>query len=168
MRDIARLMEGVYEAFRLGSDGAAKPFAPTWDGGRLVTHCNEAVNLIAMKMGYDKFDRRSATKPWGALDADQMYDVMSNPTSGWRVLPHAQAAQEAANWGNLVVAAYKNDAGHGHVCVVVPGLLEPSSTWGSLAPKVMNIGKDVFMGKKASFAFGKAEMPVYFTLGEGQ
>lgn len=162
MKDISRLMDGVYEAFFLAQDKG--PFHPIRLENGWFTACNEAFNLICMKMGYDRFDRMTSLRTHGALSANQMFDLMSQDYGDWRKIAQAAGAQELANTGALVAAAYKNELGHGHIATVIPGTAEPSSSWGSLAPKLFNVGKDVFIGKKASFAFQKNEMPTYFTL----
>jgi hypothetical protein len=162
VKDIAKLMDGVYEGLTLASDGG--PFHPIRMDDGWLTACNEAFNLICMKMGYDKFDRMTAQRPHGAISANQMFDAMSDPNGDWRTITNALGAQDLANTGALVAASFKNETGHGHIATVIPGTAEPSASWGSPAPKLFNVGKDVFIGKKASFAFQKNEMPIYFTL----
>jgi hypothetical protein len=89
-----------------------------------------------------------------------MCDLMADPKNGWLKVS-GDVAQNHANEGALVVAAQKKE-GHGHVCVVIPGLLKESGSWGKMAPIVMNVGKDVFIGLKASFSFQTE--PDYFLL----
>lgn len=164
MRNIGALMDGVYDAMQLAGDGG--PFHPIRGDDRWYTFCNEAFNLIALRMGYDRFERKTAQRPFGAITANQMFDEMMRVDGDWRRVTSAVGAQDLANLGALVVAAYKNETGHGHVAVVIPGIAQPSASWGSPAPKLFNVGKDVFLGKKASFAFQKDEMPTFFTLKE--
>ena len=160
MRDLSRLMDGSYEAYNNALPGdPRKPFAPINADGFLTTFCNEAVNLICRRVGYLGFDLSTEQEPFKAKLANDMIDIMSiNPTA-WRHLPNSEAAQNLANTGALVIAGQKEDH-HGHVCVVVPGSIEYSGTWKTTAPKVVNIGKDVFIGKKCSFAF--QQPPSYF------
>ena len=165
MKDIGLLMDGVYAAYGLALGNG--PFHPIFGDGGPTTFCNEAVNVVCRRVGYEKFDRSNPSRPYGALLANQMFDAMNDPDGDWRPLPHGQAAQQAANAGNLVIAGYKNSDGHGHVAVVIPGYVERSAAWGDLAPKIMNVGKDVWIGRIASFAFSKAELPTFFTLKDG-
>jgi len=158
MRDLPRLMDGVYEAYNNALPG--KPWAPVIMDGYIVTYCNMALNLICKRVGYLGFDLSTEKEPFKAKLANDMIDIMSiNPTI-WRHIPNSNAAQALANAGALVVACEKNPEGHGHVCVAIPGNIEYSGTWKSVAPRVMNIGKDVFIGKKASWAF--QQPPSYF------
>lgn len=57
-------------------------------------------------------------------------------TLPWRVLDSGEAAQREAVKGNLVIGGLKAD-NHGHVVIVVPGVLAhhkyPRAYWGSLA-----------------------------------
>jgi len=96
---------------------------------------------------------------------NQMFDFLSNPMNGW-ISVSDDVAQSHANNGVLVFAAHKKINSHGHICLIIPGIIEKSGAWGKSVPKACNIGKDVFIGKKVSFAFTKEEMPTYFALGE--
>jgi hypothetical protein len=116
------------------------------------TFCNCFINYVCTQLGYDKFR---------GLAANDMYDQMADPRNGWLKIS-GEVAQDHANAGSLVIAAKKAD-GHGHVCLVIPGNIEQSGSWGKLAPIVINVGKDVFAGKKCSWAF--SEEPDYFVLG---
>ncbi len=162
MKDIAKIMDGVYEAYSLALEDG--PFHPIRGDDGWITFCNEAFNLICNRVGYDGFDRSSPIRPFGALSANQMFDAMTKNFGEWRVVTSALGAQDLVNTGALVCAAFKNETGHGHIATVIPGTAEPSASWGSPAPKLFNVGKDIFIGKKASFAFQKNEMPTYFTL----
>jgi hypothetical protein len=92
-----------------------------------------------------------------------MIDIMANLEGKWLSISGANA-QYHANQGALVIAGLKNNDGHGHVCIVRPGIIQHSNTWQAEAPRVMNVGKTVFIDKKASFAF--KEIPQYFVLKE--
>jgi hypothetical protein len=121
-------------------------FAPNGD----LTFCNEAVAYIADRMGYVAFH---------GLLANAMYDLMDT-NSDWLKIDSG-VAQYHANNGSLVVAAMKNNDGHGHVAVVRPGTLTQSNRWkSSQVPRVVNIGKDVFIDKGVNYAF--QEMPDFF------
>lgn len=148
MNNIPKLIDAVCQAFMMGLPG--EKWAPSSDG---ETHCNEAVNYVASAMGYDKFA--------GSL-ANTIFTQLQ--TSGeWQDVT-ADAAQFHANSGALVIAAWKNPIGRGHVCIVIPGMAEKSNSWNDIAPKVMNIGETNFIGKKASFAFSADRKPQFFAL----
>lgn len=153
---IQRLMDAIYGAYNEALTGTWKP-SRNLDGS-WTTHCNQAVNFISKKMGYLLFEQPSL------LFANEMVRTMKDPNGGWLQMGNPEVAQAKANEGALVIAGHAVPGAHGHVCVVIPGLLELSTTWGKLVPKVMNVGKDVFIGKKASWAFKKDEEPDYWGL----
>jgi len=145
MKNLAVLMDAICEAY----DQAwleNKPFAPK-DG---LTHCNEAVQYVAKKFGYERFAGKMA---------NEIVDIVNNDKNWSKVSP--QEAAQCAGEGCLVIAAQKGSP-HGHVCVVRPGTLEGSEKWQQKAPKVLNIGKDCFISKGANYAF--RERPEYFSL----
>lgn len=145
MKNLAVLVDAICEAYdQVWLDD--KPFAPK-DG---VTHCNEAVQYVAKKFGYERFT--------GKL-ANEMIDIINNDKNWVKVAP--QEAAERACEGRLVLAAQKA-VPHGHVCIVRPGTLETSAKWQQKAPKVLNVGKDCFISKGANFAF--RDKPDYFSL----
>lgn len=116
------------------------------------TFCNLAVNYIAMRMGYGGFQ---------TLMANQITDLISSSLDWIKI--DSEVAQYHANNGGFVIAAWKNPEGHGHVVVVRPGEFASSTKWKSdKVPKVINIGKDVSIGKGANYAF--AEVPNYYVL----
>lgn len=145
MKNLAVLVDAICEAY----DKAwinNKAFAPK-DGS---TYCNLAVQYVAAKFSYVRFQ--------GKL-ANEIVDILNNDKR-WHKVSSNEAAERAAE-GRLVIAARK-DQPHGHVCIVRPGTLEMSGRWKENAPKVMNIGKDCFISKGANFAF--REKPEYFSL----
>jgi len=148
MTNLPLLIDAICEAFMKGVQGGI------WEPSPGVTHCNEAVNFVAYRMGYSGFS---------GLMANDICDKLDK-AEDWK-LTTPVGAQLAANQGSLVVAAWKNPAGHGHVCIVRPGNPVPSPDWGMQAPKIMNIGKVNFLDKPASFAFTKLEMPRFFIWG---
>lgn len=151
--NIPTLMNAAYYGFNRGLPGG--DFAPKVEGGSLVTHCNQFIQYVAKCMGYGAFD---------GMTANEMVEFMRKPENGWIQPADGKTAQEHANKGVLVLAGRANPLGHGHVCLVVPGILEKSGSWGDPVPKCVNIGKDVFFGKKISFAFSAAEKCDYFAL----
>lgn len=119
-----------------------------------VTFCNQAVSYVAERMGYKKFL---------GLQANDIFDLVSKEDDWLKINP--EVAQAHANSGALVIAAWKNPGGHGHVATVRPGEFAASAKWKTdRVPKVLNIGKDVFIGKGANYAF--SETPSYFVLKE--
>lgn len=106
------------------------------------THCNAAVAFIAVKMGCMELTGRLA---------NDMCDYFTARPDTWSPLP-IEKAQELANQGSLVIAARKDDP-HGHVCVCMPGIAKTSGKWNCRAPAVVNIGREVFIGKGLNYAF---------------
>ena len=151
VNNIAKLLSAVYEAYNNTS----------WKPKNGSTFCNEAVSFICKKMGYAKFDKSETAYPTDADLANAMHDKLSDPQGDWLNID-GSVAQYHANQGALVIASQKNTQGHGHVCMVIPGELVQSENYGKTVPVVMNIGKDVFIGKGVSFAFKKE--PSYFVL----
>lgn len=140
MRDLFRLIDAICEAYD----------NPEWrphktESGVLETHCNLATNHVCVKMGYKGFQ----TAEWIML-ANDMVKKMKSDKEWMAVDP--SLAQQYANLGSLVVAGQWK-AGHGHVCVVRPGIAVASAKWNMNAPKVLNMGKDVFISKSMSWAF---------------
>lgn len=147
-------MNLTYAAFNLGlKDGMFEPQLDSF-GNILVTYCNQAMQLICNGMGYDRFH---------GLNANEMTKFMSDPANGWISVDDA-VAQSHANNGVIVIAARQFPGAHGHVCIIVPGILEKSLSWGRAVPKCMNVGKDVFFGKRLSLAFRASEQPTLFAL----
>lgn len=146
---IPELIDAIAQAFMQGLPGG--PWVPQPG----VTFCNQAVNYVCVSLGYKKLVGLLANQIFGALQTN----------GDWQDVT-ADAAQYAANQGGLVIAAWKNPDSqqHGHVCVVMPGVLEESDSWKGPAPKVMNIGETNFIGKKASYAFSAERIPQFFVL----
>jgi hypothetical protein len=156
------------------NDAWCEAFEASLPGGKFAekdgaTHCNEAVNYVAKKMGYSGFDDLRTKFPDDAILANAMFELMVLSPDWMQV--DGTVAQAHANEGALVVAAWKSPAGvHGHVAVIRPGNLTHSTKWGNLPPdppripKVANIGKaeNRFIARGANWAFG--EEPKYFVL----
>jgi hypothetical protein len=158
---VFKLIDAICDAYSMALPG--EKWAPRMIDGVLYTYCNEAVNFICKRMNYTKFDRPLVTSGDEAILANQMFDKMSEPEGDWMAV-FADVAQYHANQGAIVIAGMKNKLGHGHVCIVRPGILQHSGKWQAPAPRVMNVGRDVFIDRKASFAF--REQPSYFVLKE--
>lgn len=171
MKDIGKLVDALCEAYRmtLPPNGTFMPqFIPAMrpeEQGRWATHCNEAFNLICRRMGFDGFDRRDTKDPTDAQLANVIYAALNKPDGHWRQID-AGLAQRMANDGALVAAADSNVGRPGHVCAVMPGVLEHSGTFGEKVPRVLDIGKKVQLCVKASLAFRLEDKPRYFCLKE--
>jgi hypothetical protein len=160
MENISKLMDAVYFAFNNQNwRSTTNPYT-----GVTTTYCNEAVNYICEQMGYKGFKIDNSHNPYDAIMANSMCDIFDGHMDEWE-LCESDAAQMYANGGRLVIAAWKNQSGeHGHVCIVIPGLLEFSDKLKMKVPKIMNVGSSVFIGKKASWAF--SETPKFYALKE--
>jgi predicted transcriptional regulator len=115
-----------------------------------VTYCNQAVQYVAEKMNYTRFNSKLA---------NQIVQLMEEAEE-WREIP-IKEAQINANQGRFVVAGLEENP-HGHVVVVRPGLMGTSGKWGIQVPKVLNVGKENFIAKGLNWAF--REKPKVFVL----
>lgn len=157
IRDRNELIDAILTAY----DNPA--YAPVIQDGTIVTtYCNFAANEIAQKVGcsdlFDSEKKRPRT-------ADEAYDFMvahSDPnkpdTFDWQEIQCAnlqadfrevafQAMQWQANSGHLIFAVQSSramQAGHGHICVIRPGVMKQSGKWGRV-PACMNIGGENFI-----------------------
>lgn len=154
IKNIPLLMNLSYYAFNRGIDGDFKPQFDD-DGTVKTTFCNLAMQYILNGFGYGSMN---------GMNANQMVEFMSDYKNGW-ITNDDQNAQLRANEGVLVIAGRINFSSHGHVCLIIPGILEKSGSYGKAVPKCINVGRDVFIGKKVSYAFSAAEAPTYFALG---
>lgn len=150
-KNLPLLMNLAYVGYNRGLEG---DFRPTIENGVLVTHCNQFINYVLNGMGYGDMTNMSA---------NQMVDFMSKYENGWISPPSEDVIQTHANNGVIVIAGTKGRE-HGHVCLILPGILEKSGTWEKSVPKCVNIGRDVFFGKKLSFAFPANDQPTYFCM----
>ncbi len=159
-KDIVVLLDALQNGFNNAlpdpKTNARGPWQPKiLQGGYVLeTYCNLFTSSIAAAFGYDRFT---------GLNANQMHALISNPANGWIKIDGA-IAQSHANAGSLVIASMNNPDGHGHVCVIAPGKMEFSGSFNKPVPKCVNVGKDVFFGRRISFAF-RIE-PDYFVLGD--
>lgn len=158
-KNLSLLLNLAYVGFNRGlsnPDGSKGDFEPIFnqDGSVQTTFCNQFIQYICNGYGYDLFN---------GMNANQMHEFMNNPQNGW-ISVGEDVAQAHANIGVIVLASRANADGHGHVCLILPGILEKSGSWGKPVPKCANIGRDVFFGKKLSFSFIPSEMPVIFAL----
>ena len=149
---MVKLLSAIYAAYNQATLG--QPWYPKPDG---TTFCNDAFNFICNAVGYTKFNAPDVAHP---VMADPMISFMKT-SNDWMNID-GNVAQQHANEGSLVAATLYNSSGHGHVCTVIPGEMMWAGHLAKNVPVVMNIGKDVFIGKEAGYAF--TEEPLYFVL----
>ena len=152
------LVYGGYNRALPGKHGEYGDFQPIFhdDGTVKTTFCNQFINYVLNGFGYSDMT--------GML-ANEMVAFMSDMKNGW-ISVADEVAQNHANRGVIVIAGHAVQQGHGHVNFILPGILEKSLTWAKAVPKCVNVGKDVFFGKKVSFAFRADEIPEYFCLAQ--
>lgn len=131
---------------------------PAFHPSEGVTHCNEFIQSICVAFGYDNFT---------GLMANDIVNVMRDPSRGW-ISVDSDVAQSHANNGILVVAGWANPDGHGHVALIIPGIVEWSQSYQGNLPKCVSIGSPqaTFFGKKVSFAFVASQSPKFYALAE--
>ncbi|HEX9504287.1 MAG TPA: hypothetical protein VF974_08305 [Patescibacteria group bacterium] len=154
-----KLITAVYQAYNKAGPGQEWHPLLGFDGS-ITTFCNLAVNLVCNAIGYTKFNAGGVDQP---VTANSMFTLMNRETGDWLSIP-GDVAQAHANSGALVLAAQMVAGAHGHVCVIIPSEMMDSAHYQKKVPVVMNVGKDVFIGKPVSYAF-RAE-PTYFVLKE--
>ena len=157
-KNLAQLLNLSYVCYNRAlpmPSGARGDFQPEFnpDGSVQVTYCNMAMQYICNGMGYTEFT---------GMTANEMDAFVSDPHNGW-ISVDDTTAQAHANSGVIVLASKAMNE-HGHVCLILPGILEKSLSYGKAVPKCLNVGKDVFYGKKVSFAFQYQDMPKYWAL----
>lgn len=140
-----------------GDNGAYGDFQPIFnsDGTVKTTFCNQAMQYILNGFGYGAMN---------GMSANEMVQFMSDHANGWISPADDNTAQAHANTGVIVFSGISNPSGHGHVNLILPGILEKSPSWSRPVPKCMNVGKDVFFGKRLSWAYVQNDQPKYFAL----
>lgn len=120
-----------------------------WETGELekepygrpaATHCSAFVAAFSKGLGI--YVLRPPDHSLTLLANAQMrWLALDGPSSGWRRLTDAAAAQRSANQGNLVVAAFENPDGHrpGHIAFVRPGSPDAAQL-ASQGPEVTQAG----------------------------
>ncbi len=118
-----------------------------------MTFCNVFVHYISCAYGCSEFE---------GLLANHIYDILDQREDLFLELEPDQA-QLAANNNQLVIAAWKNPAGHpGHVCIVVKGELYWSKAFKDDVPVCANVGTSNFYGRPISYAFRSNQKPRYW------
>jgi hypothetical protein len=128
MKDIITLIDTICEAYD------RMDFIPA-DG---VTHCNEAVCMVADAMGCKDFELKMA---------DQIVSFVAQ-SQDWQEV-HLSQAQDLANQGSLCIAGLDSKAlnsDHGHVVVIRPGKVVYSGKWGPV-PRCLNVGAEMFLAR---------------------
>lgn len=122
----------------------------------------------ALKRVYGITDFDIPGVPDSFLSANAIADKVAAPDSNWTLLGTANvqdALDQAQGYANLkkpVIAAYKS-SGHGHVCLILPGTMQLSSTWKTLVPNSASFSLDdpshAYVGGLLSRAFGPDKRP---------
>lgn len=126
------------------------------------TPCNTFLSQ-ALKRVYNinDFDRAGG----GFLTANEMADYVKIHTDKWTELGDAssqQALKEAQGYANIrkaVIAIQQNPDGHGHVVLIVPGILQKSGSWNLDCPNsasfFLNQPAKSYVSRHLGFAFAK-------------
>jgi hypothetical protein len=96
--------------------------APAPNGRPAATHCSAFVASFSKRLGIYIL-RPPEHSPTLLANAQMRWLSFDSASSGWRRLADSAAAQQSANIGNLVVAAFENPDPHkpGHIAIVRPG-----------------------------------------------
>lgn len=150
----------------LGQDDACRAGAPDRDTFAVSTACNMFVGRVMARIyGLTNF----VSDDHSFLKANEIAALI--PTwNDWVDLGTADnqstlaAAADAAKLGYIVLAVWANpiQGGHGHVVLIGPGPLTPSSTWGGLRTPVaasfkLDDVENAFLGQPLACAFGSAK-----------
>ncbi len=129
MKDLILLIDAILDTYdRID-------FRPNPDG---TTHCNQAVDAIANKLGYTALAGKTA---------DEIVAFLSGSPE-WSEVPF-EAAQDKANQGSFLIAGLDSKAlnqSHGHVVVIRPGKPNFSGKWGP-CPRIVNVGAHNFIAR---------------------
>jgi hypothetical protein len=143
---IAKLLDAISDNFMQAINN--RKWAPTVNEDMtLTTHCNQFVDGVARAMGYFSFWVPNQSSP---MDADSICAfLLTSPD--WTNITW-DVAQDHANNGALVLAC-QSASPHGHVCVIRPGVAQPSGHFGHPAPRCVNVGATVFLDTDVAYAF---------------
>ena len=146
----------------------AKPEYQARDG---KTFCNVFVRDVVQDVLKQSRQELSGT-------ANEQFTKLSNHANWKKLDIHSLKLQESleeahakANAGKIVLVLYKNDAGHGHISIIVPAAnMEDSGAWGMKMPFMAQAGpknprnlpneadKSVFDSLKMSYGFKKTAL----------
>lgn len=128
MKDLITLIDTICEAYD----------RPDFLPANGITHCNEAVAMVADAMGCKTLSYKTA-------DEIVAY-VSTNPD--WQET-QIDKVQDMANQGSFCIAGLDSKAlnsQHGHVVVIRPGKLVFSGKWGP-TPRCLNVGAEMFLAR---------------------
>lgn len=164
--NIGKLMDAILTAW-------TKCLPPPYGSGDYsaavddVTDCNRFVFDVMAQFGYKKLWDSKNNWPMRANQMQAELEINGD----WLDVP-GSTAQNHANSGALVVAAWKNPVPNksGHVCIVMPGQCVGSGKWQvpvdkPTVPKVANVGRPSLcrLDRGANYAFGM-DQPKYYAL----
>ena len=132
--------------------------APEFQPKNGVTHCNQAVQRIALGYGYTGFE--------SGMLANAMIAFVGGSTD-WSDVYDMREASILAQEGNLVIACMP-ETGHGHVAILYPSPAQFSPSCKCEVPMIANVGKTNGIVRQSQ-AFPVAlfpKVPVYFVLKE--
>ncbi len=117
--------------------------------------CNAIYTVYGVNDLYDEKTQRCRT-------ANEIYDYLNTNNKQWIKMGMADnqktlsEAQDYANQGYVVVAVYSNKP-HGHIAIVLPGVLKSSSKWNLNVPNsasfFMNLPDNSYINLPLSYAF---------------
>lgn len=119
-----------------------------------LTFCNEFVFLVAHEAGTDELWNKTANEIVEHIKLSER----------WCEVLETQA-QTDANQEKLVIAGWQSshEGYGGHVCIVIPGMMQNSPSHGIMLPTVANVGVSNFHWNHAGFAFSKEKRPRFWT-----
>lgn len=123
-----------------------------------TTHCNEATLNVVQSVGAPTGPL--ADSDGSALLANQQARNLANSPDYRELTP--DEAQETANGGGLVIAAYDNPNGHGHVATVRPEDVSGDDPVGRSGPLLNDIGANDRIDHQSA-AFRRSAVVRYYT-----
>lgn len=147
----------------------------TFSPGRITEVAQNSVATVISKFGTEKaycnqgvihaFNALFSTKELDGMNANRMTQYWLDHPDSWEKISMDEA-QNYANDGYFTVAGFINPTGHsGHVVVIVPGVPEYSTSWGTNVPWTMDTGHNMRESKQKlsqSFSSKKKDSIHYF------
>lgn len=118
----------IHRVERILNDSDVQAGSPDWKGDTDTTWCNRAVNRILEESGYVTEQILDLNPNNNSPDIDytsanemahNLMELANNPGYNYMEV-NATQAQALANDGYMVIGAWENNNGHGHVAAVVP------------------------------------------------
>lgn len=117
-----------------------------------ITFCNEFLQCAVSLWGCRELVGKLIRQIHMHVHRNERWEVMS-----------FDEAQLAANMSRLVIALWSDPEPLGdHGCLIVPGTMYASKSWGTNVPLCANVGRNNFYGKGLSFAFTKDKKPTLY------